>query len=386
MPKLNDHGLGGGGKALGVPLYPLNNVVGILEDDNLAFDCFYGNETTTSPIEISGNASCNIDDDIYFFGSSTDNSAVYKYNVKSKIWTKLSNSPNSDVKNWAVPNGTTIYYSGDTSIYKYDTVTDKHTSVSSPRTFTSSSATLVNDSIYIFGGDSTSGNARIAQNYNINTNLLTDLTGIPISMSKGHRCIDGGDGYIYLFGGNGDVTGAYRYSINNNSYEKLSKNPIRYSEGAIARDGDYIFLISSSFTVTSGSETTSYAQKMCIFDITTLTFTESIDFSTARYNGHAAVIDGVLYVIGGGDSSTTYKSGDSLKVLKGVSGNISIQQLVKGVKVYTDGEIYSGIIKEFDNMILFSSDAHCDKLNGVVKIPTDGLYALLDSNYATIGG
>ena len=32
MPRLNDHGLGGGGKSLGVPVYPLNKKKVVKED------------------------------------------------------------------------------------------------------------------------------------------------------------------------------------------------------------------------------------------------------------------------------------------------------------------------------------------------------------------
>lgn len=382
MPKLNDHGLGGSGKSLGVPIYPFETVEGVVEDTTKPLDRFYGNPITEAPIEIYSGASCRKGDDIYFFGSKSTNTSVYKYNVKAKSWTKLANSPNTDAKNWAETIGNSIWYAGTTTIYKYDISTNKHSEISSPRNFTGTKSTNDGEHIYLFGGQDTTTNS-LAQKYDVNTNKLTNLTTIPEVM-KYHGCEYGGDGYIYLFGGSGSLNAGIRYSIVDNSYETLSERiPFYYMDGITVRHENHIVLISSSFS--NGSTNIEY-NKMCVFDTSTLTFTQLTDVITSRHYGHGHIIDGTIYVIGGGQFSTSYNTGDCLTISQGESATFSVQRLYKGVKLHTDGGVKLGTLNDIGEIPIFENTTSIDKINGVARIATDGEYAIINGNYATIGG
>lgn len=382
MPKLNDHGLGGGGgKALGVPVYPFETHDGYIESDNGTLRVIYGNAITLIPEYSYSNAGCVVGNAIYLIGMMNDENACYKYNAKTKVWTKLTSSQDDGQKAWAVPHGTNIYYGcfNSTTIYKYDTINNTHSSFlnATGHVMDYSRATIEGDYIYIFGGNSSSIYRKYATCIDIINKTYTRLKEIPYE-TYNHAVISGGDGYIYIFGGQVNSTAAYKYSIANNTYTAISTSPMNCYGTMIGRKDNLIYLVNSAHSL--------YKQAFYVYDILTDTYTSLGSTPSHRQYGTLGIIDDVIYMVGGGPSSSEYLRGESSMLIKGTSTNISIQRLCKGVKIHTDGDVSSGTYKDFDGNIIFELDTTLEKTNGVVITPTDGDYALVDSNYATIGG
>jgi N-acetylneuraminic acid mutarotase len=382
MPKLNDHGLGGGGKAIGVPVYPFETVEGYIASDNGTLQAIYGAEITTIPETSYSNAGCVIGDYIYLIGMNNDKTACYKYNVKSREWTKLTSSTDDGQKAWAVSHGTDIYYgcASSTTIYKYDTLKNTHSQWlgATGHVFDYSRATIDGDYIYIFGGNSSTTYRTYATRIDIINKTYTRLAAIPYA-TYNQAVISGGDGYIYIFGGQLNSTAAYKYSIADNTYIAITTSPMNCYGTMIGRKDNLIYLVNSAASL--------YTTAFYIYDILTDTYTSVGSTPNARQYGTLGIIDDVIYMVGAGNvNSGTATTGDSLKLIKGTSANLSIQRLPQGVKVHTDGDVISGTAKDFGGTLIFDKDTTLEKTNGTVTAPTDGEYALVGSNYATIGG
>lgn len=382
MPRLNDHGLGGGGKSLGVPVYPFETVEGVVTSESGSMRAIYGDAITTIPFNCYSNCSCTIGDEIYIIGSSDSDATCYKYNVNTKVWTKLTNSQITGQKVWAIPYGTDIYYSviGNQWVYKYDTVTNTHNSFMqvTGHNMGYSRATIDGDNIYIFGGNYyDESDQKRTTRVNITNKTYTRLTSIPTGMYN-HGVENGGDGYIYMFGGAVNSTIAYKYSIAGGTYTIISSVPFNCYGQMTARIDNYILLINSTHS--------SYKQVIYAYDILNDSYTSLGTTPYARQYGKIGLVNDVIYMIGGGTSSTTYVSGESSLVTKCMLANLSIQRMSQGVRVHTNGEVFSGTVKEFGDNIVFNTETTLEKTNGVATIPSDGEYALIDANYATIGG
>lgn len=388
MPNLSNHGLGGGGKALGVPVYPFETTTGIIENSNGTLDAYYGNDMiATAPENIQGQASCQIGDEMYFIGTATNKGHCFKYNLRTKIWTRLSDSPygGSD-KEWAVPFMTDIYYGTGNLIVKYDTSSNTHTSQGTFRYFAGSRATTDGENIYISGGNYSDSFKKMFNRFNPTTKEMDTLSEIPIELYN-HGCIYNEYGEIYLFmpyqygisgGGTLYVTRVLRYTIKNDTFTVMSEiNDFAYTGGMITISNGYIYLINSSYNE-------DMYNGVCIYDYKrTMTGTILSDSPTARYSGHVGVLDNVIYMIGGANGLL---SGDAMIVIKGETSVASVCLLCKSSKVYTDGNVVGGTITDFKNKIIVSDAVTLEKVNGAVRIPTDGKYALVGSSYATIGG
>lgn len=383
MPKLNDHGLGGGGgKALGVPIYPFKTVNGVIKRDTGAFQTIYGENIATIPAQSYSNAGCAVGDEIYLIGMMDDENACYKYNVNTKVWTVLTSSPYSGQKVWAVPSSSNryIYYGihDETGVYVYDTLLDTHAYYTGAGHFGAySSATIDGDYIYIFGGNYSSAYRTYATRVDLGYQTYTRLSNIPDGMFN-HCVVNGGDGYIYLFGGQVSSTIAYKYSIADDTYTAITSLPFNSYGTMGVRIDNYIYLMNSAHSL--------YPQAMYVYDILTDTYTSIGTTPKARQYGIVGVYDNVIYMLGGGTSSTTYTSGESLMVVRGTKMKLTTQRLCKGVKVHTNGVVTLGTLKEFDGSIIVTSETRVDVVNGVATIPSDGVYILRNGTYGTIGG
>lgn len=382
MPRLEDHGIGGtGGKALGVPLYPLDMFDGYVQNDGGTLRVLEGSSIATIPETSYSNAGCTIGDLIYLIGMKSNENACYKYNVKTREWTKLTDSPYEGLKIWAVSHGSDIYYgcAGSTSIYKYDTISDTHSLLLSAtgHVMDYSRATIDGDNIYIFGGNSSATYQTYATRVDIANETYTRLKTIPIGMYN-HSVVSGGDGYIYLFGGQVNSTIAYKYSIADNVYSAISDIPVSFYGTMIVRIDNYIYLINSAQSLSK--------QMIYAYDILTDTYTSLGSTLKARQYGNAGVVDGVIYMIGGGTGSTTYSSGDTIMPIKGEVNTFTSRRLPQGVKVYTDGDVCSGSYIDFDGNKVFKVNTTLGKINDVVTTPVDGDYAMIGSSYATMEG
>lgn len=372
MPKLNEHGLGGGGKAIGVPVYPFSNNTEIFIEDLETYDVFnkiYGDATAEAPVEFKSNAHCVIGDEMFFIGTRSTVGECYKYNVKTREWTKLSNNMASNTPVWAVVDelngGTDIYYGATTVIYKYDTLTDTHSHVFNVTAYPLTDTRVVynNGSIWISGGNYNSNYRQMFYQFSLRDYTFTKLTNLPVAMYA-HGMVSHGDS-IYLFGGITNPTIAYRYDVLNATFTSLANIPNNFHSGLCVSDDNFIYLINS------GSNTASY-NRIWIYDIAANKYTEHVEEGTAvnRADGHAGIIDDLIYVIGGTNGP---KTGYSMRLIAGKLKQALLIRLFKNTKLYTDG-----------NMSL--NGESLDENNGAVTIPSDGEYTIVDASYATIGG
>lgn len=373
MPKLSDHGLGGGGKAIGVPIYPFTMSDVFIEDENGTLVAKYGDAITTIPESSYGNSGCANSDNVYLIGVLNNSKNCYKYNVKSKQWSKIADSTSSGT--WAVSKGNYIYY-GDssTNIYKYHTLNNTHSLLTGNASYMGNSgATIDGDDIYIFGGNRNSGYRIKARKVNVTSTNYSLLKDIPSEMYN-HVVVNGGNGYIYLFGGQVDSTTSYKYNIANDTYTAISESPMGCYGTMGVRIDNYIYLINSAHSL--------YTKSIYAYDILTDTYTSLGTTPYARQYGVAGEIDGDIYMVGGGTSSTIQISGESVRIGKIASLKLLHQRLTKGCKVYTDGNINTGTV----NNKIFEQETTLEKVNGVATIPADDEYFIIGGNYATIGG
>ena len=382
MPKLNDHGLGGGGgKALGVPIYPFNTVNGVIKSNTGTLQPIYGHKISI-PFGSYGNCGCSVGDDIYIFGNTSSVYVTYKYNVNTKLWTQLESSL-GDQKAWATPstsNSRYIYYGihGKSTVYAYDAQSDTHVNYAHASHYMDySRATIDGSYIYIFGGNKSTTYQTYATRVDIENTTYTRLSNIPVGMYN-HCVVNGGDGYIYLFGGQNDSTIAYKYSIANDTYTAITSLPFNSYGTMGVRIDNYIYLMNSAHSL--------YPQAMYAYDILNDTYTSLGTTPKARQYGIGCVIDDVIYMLGGGTESGVKSSGESLMVVKGTQMKLTTQRLCKGVKVHTNGLVTSGTLKEFDGSIIVTSEQSLTKTNDVATIPSDGVYILCNGTYGTIGG
>lgn len=105
------------------------------------YNYFYKYDTLTDtytkladiPYSFSGRACTNVENFIYFFGTSTSGwgQTAYKYNINTNSFTKISDLPDSAGYSAAAAVGTDIYIFGATSFptkaYKYNTLTNTYT-------------------------------------------------------------------------------------------------------------------------------------------------------------------------------------------------------------------------------------------------------------------
>lgn len=378
MPNLKDHGLGGGGKSIGVPVYPYISSDGLIRDENGTLRVIFGDEVTALPAASYSNCGCAIGDDIYLIGMASDENACYKYNVKTKIWTELSDSPYSGQKAWAVAKDHNIYYgcAESASVYMYDTVNDAHGTLvsSTSHIMRNARAAIDGDYIYIFGGNYSTTYKSRADRVDIVNKTSTRLNNIPLSMYN-HSVVNGGNGYIYLFGGMDNPTAAYKYSIAANSFTEIAKTTVNSYGAMHCRIDNYIYLINTAATLGYKS--------IQAYDVLTDTYIGVGNTENARRYGICGVVDDVIYMIGGGADSALQSTGDSMSILKFKGIKISRHRLLKGCKIHTDGDVNTGTIDADD---ILTINTKVDNINGVARIPSDGEYMIVDAKYATIGG
>ena len=168
-----------------------------------------------------------------------------------------------------------------------------------PYGFYQGSAVAVGTDIYLFGG---SGSYTTAYKYNPTTNTYTKLTNIPYSFYYGAAVAVGTD--IYLFGSasSGYYTTAYKYNTTANTYTQLPNIPYNFYRGSAAAAGTDIYLLGGSG---SSSYTTAYK-----YNTTTNTYTQLTDIPYNFYRGSAVAVGTDIYLFGSYSSGyykTAYK-------------------------------------------------------------------------------
>lgn len=378
MPQLDKHGLGGGSKGIGVPIYPfVHERMLKLDDSGDELAC---KETTLSdaPVQITSKTRSTVyNGEIYMFGVNDSNTACYKYSPKTGKYTALANKANYAIS-WMAAVGTIIYYGESTTrVYKYDTATNVHSSVGTcPYNHTNAEACTDGTYIYIFGSSSSSSNGYLAYKFDPTTSTFTQLASIPTTKSL-HEVEYNGSSWIFIFGGNGSKQ-TYRYSITNDTYTQMTDIPINFKDGQVVRIGSYFYLLTS----TNSSST---YKAFYVYDVLANTYTQLKDLTRSHYGGVAEIIDNVVYILGG----TAYPNiVDKLEIYRGVGQNVRRIRLLSGDTLYTDGELRLEITVETvdGTQVITNTGSKMTLTNGARKVTIDGDYAVFGGTYGTIGG
>lgn len=162
-------------------------------------------DITAFPFSSYQSQICNINEDIYIFGSYYSNgiNKAVKYNTLIDTYTSLTNIPYNFCYGAIAVVGTDIYLfgqqNGGTNCYKYDTLTDTYTKMSNiPYSFLNGSVVSVGTDIYLFGG---SNQGQMLYKYDTLTDTYTKLENIPINVQSNGRTIKVNND-IYLFSQN----------------------------------------------------------------------------------------------------------------------------------------------------------------------------------------
>ena len=157
-----------------------------------------------------------------------------------------------------------------------------------PYSFYMGSAVSIGTDIYLFGGN---GYSTTAYKYNTLTDTYTQLTNIPYSFYFGSTVSIGTD--VYLFGSSDSYTTAYKYDTLTNTYTKLTDIPYNFRAGSAVSVGTNIYLFGSG----AGSSYNKYAYK---YDTLTNTYTQLTDIPFAFYIGSAVSVGTNIYLFGSG--------------------------------------------------------------------------------------
>ena len=158
-----------------------------------------------------------------------------------------------------------------------------------PYDFYNGSAVTIGTNIYLFGG---SGGLTKAYKYDTLTNSYTRLSNIPYISGGGSATIIGTD--IYMFGSSDSSCryNAYKYNTLSDSYTQLANIPYAFTYGSVVALGSNIYLFGSNIT-TAGNK---YAYK---YNISTNTYTRLSDIPRNFYSGSAVLVKTAAFVLGG---------------------------------------------------------------------------------------
>ena len=284
-----------------------------ISDDEVFTSIGWASTDTTRSIPYTANqaSSVSIGDYIYLLStSSTNYYNNYKYNTKTKEWTKLSDLPIRFYGSQATVVGTDIYLFGSYSdsssynkVYKYDTLTDTYTQLAdAPSDYKYGIAIYKDGFIYLL-----SSYGRNCYKYNISTEVYTSLLSYPAvdTNPKPNQVAIVGN-YIYVFSSAHDAAqrnakDAYRYDILENTWTKLSNTPNYIIWSCVASLGSNIYIFGGGDTYYQ-----SYPSYTYKYDTENDTYTRLDNVPYGSYmQGTAVAVNNDIYLLGGNSSNGT---------------------------------------------------------------------------------
>ena len=160
-----------------------------------------------------------------------------------------------------------------------------------PYSFYRGSAVAIGTDVYLFGG---SGNSTYAYKYNSLTDTYTQLTNIPYQFYQGSAVAVGTD--VYLLGGTGNNTCAYKYNTLTDTYTQLTNIPYPFYLSSAVVVGTDVYLFGSAY---NGSYN-KYAYK---YNTLTNTYTRLTDVPYPFYSGSVVAVGTDVYLFATGDDS-----------------------------------------------------------------------------------
>ncbi len=251
-----------------------------------------------------------VDGKIYAIGGSYDSCGVAEYDPATNTWTTKTPMPTPRI--WfgiAVVENKIYVIGGDSGNWEvgiaptnvnevYDPATDTwETRASMPTKRMAVSANVVDGKIYVIGGGQRAPNTNFDVNEVYDTETDTWTTKTPIPTGVEHHTSAVVDNKIYVMGGAVEVTLNQIYDTENDTWSNGAPLPKGVdAAAAIATSGDYA---PKRIYVIGGKQNLDAVNFNQIYDPETDTWSTGTPMPTARYALGVAIINDVLYAIGG---------------------------------------------------------------------------------------
>ena len=182
-----------------------------------------------------------------------------------------------------------------------DELANKTSGSAKPNVFMQETEPTTKNGIWLKGSyqvDNIAADENIFAGEEWNTTKMASLKVIPYEFYTGSAVSI--ETNVYLFGGSGNSTAAYKYDTLTDTYTKLTDIPYQFY-GSVASIGTNIYLF--------GSDSSSYHKYAYKYDTLTDTYTKLTNIPYEFYYGSAASIETNVYLFGGtsGNSTTAYK-------------------------------------------------------------------------------
>lgn len=281
-----------------------------------------------------------IDGYAYLFGSTRSSSYykyAYKYSLKEKTYTRITDIP-------------------------YE--------------FRSGSIVSIGTDIYLFGGG---GNTTTAYKYDTLTDTYTSLAKIPYAFRYGSAVADVNNGLIHLLGDTSNSTYHYTYDISSDTYISYSTLPVSfyYSSAVINKNGD-IYILGT------GSSSSYYKYIYCLYAGTT-TWVKMTDAPYYLYRGWSYIDSNKIYVFGNANNYTYIQIYDIVKNTW-IYANEIPYNFYDGGAGFSNGKFYlfggggsnaKSYIKTYDKAIILPG-------NALVQTNSSYLYHIVDGEEVNI--
>ncbi len=229
------------------------------------------------------------------------------YDVATNTWATATPKPQAHCSFATAVYGNKIYCFGSDTNHVYDTVTDTwEIRTPSPTPRGGTSANVVNDKIYVIGGEDSysyyglpyAHHSDLNEMYDPETDTWTTMAPMPAAVVYCESAVV--DDKIYVFG-NGVATQVYDTQSNTWSYGPATPHFVGY--GAVAATTG-VYAPKRVYRIGGLSD-----EPTQIFDPQTQTWSTGAGMPTPRRALSVAVVDDMLYAIGGEDNNVDDFSG-----------------------------------------------------------------------------
>ena len=124
----------------------------------------------------------------------------------------------------------------------YDPTSNSWSTLASMPTARECDAALIDDKIYVFGGYDGSSGLKAVEIYDIENDSWSKASDMPYDLSAYH--LASFENFVFLFGDyDAHIDEVNMYNANNDSWIKLSTNYSGRRHTAVARNGDWVYVI-----------------------------------------------------------------------------------------------------------------------------------------------
>jgi hypothetical protein len=196
---------------------------------------------------------------IYIIGGRASNGSVVEtvqaYNIANNTITNITSMPTKRAHLGSIVYDNKIYVIGGymyeagwangqrTDVVEvYDPTSNSWSTLASMPTARECDAALIDDKIYVFGGYDGSSGLKAVEIYDIENDSWSNASDMPYDLSAYH--LASFENFVFLFGDyDAHIDEVNMYNANNDSWIKLSTNYSGRRHTAVARNGDWVYVI-----------------------------------------------------------------------------------------------------------------------------------------------